>query len=416
MVWFVVTLVLVVGLSTLCWTTIGVGRLVVRRVRWASVAAWDGTRWVASDVAILIAARNEELVLPGTLRAARRIVPPEQIFVVSDASTDHTAAIARAQGARVMELVRNRGKAGAIVAGLKHFDLPGRFAIVMLLDADTHPAPDYLDSGLRLFNHQQVVAVAGRAMTLADSRTTGLAGRLLLAYRERTYVAVQTLHKFGQAARLADAVTIVPGFASMYRTHILSSVDIAAPGLAIEDYNMTFEIHAKRLGRVAFDPAAARAYTQDPDTLDEYVRQMRRWSLGFWQTIVRHRFRLRVFWAGLVVTAFEVLMSSVLLVVVVPLLLVVLLSGALASVGLDPGGVLGDTGGLMPVGAVLLGVLVPDLVLTVYTAVVTRELRYLAYAPAFPALRVLDAVVCLGALRKALVGSSDGVWRSPVRR
>jgi len=415
-IWFVVTLVLVLGLSTMCWATVGVGRLVAHRVRWASVGTWDGTRWTPSDVAVLIAARNEELVLPATLRAARAIVPASQIFVVSDASTDCTATIARSHGARVMELVHNRGKAGAIVAGLKHFDLAGRFAIVMLLDADTHPSPDYLESGLQLFNHRKVVAVAGRAATLFDSRTSTRVGRLLLAYRERTYVAVQTLHKFGQGARHANAVTIVPGFASMYRTHVLSSVDIAAPGLAIEDYNMTFEIHAKNLGRVAFDPSAARAYTQDPDSIDEYVRQVRRWSLGFWQTTMRHRLHLRVFWVAVVVFAFEVFMSSVLLVLVVPVVLVVLLAGGITALGIDPGGVFGDTAGLLPVGAVVLGILVPDLVLTLYTAIVARDARYLTYAPVFPVLRVLDAVVCLGALRRAVAGGSNGIWRSPARR
>ena len=138
---------------------------------------------------------------------------------------------------------------------------------------------------------------------------------LLTSYRERTYVAVQTMHKFGQAASRANAVAIVPGFASMYRTEILEHVDIDAPGLAIEDYNMTFEIHSKQLGRVAFDPRSARAYTQDPDSLREYVKQMSRWNLGFWQTLLRHRVRLRVFWVSLLLFAFEVVVSSLLLLV-----------------------------------------------------------------------------------------------------
>ncbi|MET0929559.1 MAG: glycosyltransferase family 2 protein, partial [Aeromicrobium sp.] len=321
MLWFVVTFVLVLGLSTMWWAAVGIGRRLVALFPWAWADTWDGTHWRPSDVAVLIAARNEELVLAATLRAALKIVGPRQLFVVSDDSSDRTVEIAREHGARVMELTRNRGKAGAIQAGIRHFDLPGRFAIVMLLDADTLPAPDYLSTGLPLFNHRDVVAVAGRALTLDDGRSTTRIGRLLLAHRERTYVAVQTLHKFGQAARLANAVSIVPGFASMYRTNILDQVDITAPGLAIEDYNMTFEIHTKGLGRVAFDPTRAHAYTQDPDTLRDYRKQMSRWSLGFWQTLMRHRIQARAFWVGVLLFAFEVLVSSVLLLLVVPVLL-----------------------------------------------------------------------------------------------
>src|SRR5690606_24479865 len=122
--WFGITLLLALGMSTVCWATVGIGRRLARWHRMRSGDVRTRTRWTASDVAVLIAAHNEELVLPATLRAARRLVPASQIFVVSDDSSDRTAEIARAEGARVMELARNRGKAGAIVAGLRHFGLP----------------------------------------------------------------------------------------------------------------------------------------------------------------------------------------------------------------------------------------------------------------------------------------------------
>ncbi|MET0929657.1 MAG: glycosyltransferase family 2 protein [Aeromicrobium sp.] len=416
MLWFVVTFVLVLGLSTMWWAVVGIGRRVIALFPWAWTDTWDGTHWRPSDVAILIAARNEELVLPATLRAALKIVGPRQIFVVSDDSSDRTVQIARDHGARVMELTRNRGKAGAIAAGIRHFDLPKRFPIVMLLDADTLPAPDYLSTGLPLFNHREVVAVAGRALTLDDGRSTTRLGRVLLAHRERTYVAVQTLHKFGQAARLANAVSIVPGFASMYRTDILDRVDITAPGLAIEDYNMTFEIHTKGLGRVAFDPTRAHAYTQDPDTLHDYRKQMSRWSLGFWQTLMRHRIQARTFWVGVLLFAFEVLVSSVLLLLVIPVLVLLGIASVLLAAGIDPHGALTQVDAFVPVVALLLGILVPDLALTLYAAIITRRSRYLLFAPMFPVLRVLDAALCLGALRTAIVGTSNGVWSSPTRR
>jgi poly-beta-1,6-N-acetyl-D-glucosamine synthase len=51
----------------------------------------------------------------------------------------------------------------------------------------------------------------------------------------------------------------------MYRSSAPAKIKVLAPGLVIEDFNMTFEIQAKKLGRIAFRPSAAVAYTQDPD-------------------------------------------------------------------------------------------------------------------------------------------------------
>lgn len=408
--WFVVTFFLMLGLTTVWWSTVALIR--IGTLRKADPEQRALPRLTPADVAILVAARNEEAVISDTVEAACRLVSPRQVFVISDDSTDATAAIARAHGARVMELVRNRGKAGAIVAGLRHFDLAGRFKVVMLLDADSRPADDYLETGLPLFQRPGVVAVAGRATTLPDPRLSRW-GLLLTSYRERTYVAIQTMHKFGQAASRANAVAIVPGFASMYRTEILEHVDIDAPGLAIEDYNMTFEIHSKGLGRVAFDPRAARAYTQDPDSLPEYIKQMSRWNLGFWQTLLRHKIRLRVFWVAVLLFAFEVIVSSTLLLVIVPVLLWEGLQLLATQVGLGWSASLDLP---VPTGLILLGVLIPDYLVTLYVAICTRQMRYVVMAPAFTFLRIVDAYVFLRALRRALGSGSNGAWSSPTRR
>lgn len=408
--WFLVTAVLMLGVTTIVWSTVALLR--IGTLHRSSPEERAQRRVRPSDVAILVAARNEEAVITDTVRAACRLVPARQVFVISDDSTDATAAIARAHGARVMELVKNRGKAGAIVAGIKHFDLVGRFRVVMLLDADSRPADDYLQTALPLFERRNVVAVAGRAMTLDDPELSKW-GVLLTSHRERTYVAVQTMHKFGQASSKTNSVAIVPGFASMYRTEILEHVDIDAPGLAIEDYNMTFEIHSKRLGQVAFDPRVGRAYTQDPDSLKEYIKQMSRWNLGFWQTFLRHRFQLRVFWIALVVFAFEVVVSSVLLLALLPLFAYELVQLVAVQAGVDwP-----DSLDLpLPMGMIVLGMLIPDFLVTLYVAVSKRQMRYVVMAPAFTVLRVVDAYVCLRALWRALRSSSDGAWSSPTRR
>lgn len=433
MLTFAIVVFFTIGLNTLVWTVAGLSRVAVEaagalrarrrhrhghghRVDPGASTPDTSSRPTRSDVAVVIAAHNEETVIEETLRAAGRLIPPYQIFVVSDGSSDQTVAIARAAGANVYDLTPNRGKAGAIVAALDYFDLAGRFEVVMLLDADTRLADDYFETGLALFDSPDVVAVAGRATTLLDGPRQGLEARILTSYRERVYIAMQFLHKFGQAARHADAVAIVPGFASMYRSRILAHIDIAAEGLTIEDYNMTFEVHAKKLGRIAFHPFASVAHTQDPDTLHDYIKQVRRWNLGFWQTLLRHTPRLNRFWAALALFVTELAVSSLVMVALVPLLMISTLGWALDAAGLVTTGPLADIATIAPPAALVLGVVLPDYALTLLAAVVAKRPGYLVLGVAYPPLRILDAWLCLRAFVQARSGTSTGVWQSPTRR
>ncbi|MCU1598722.1 MAG: glycosyltransferase family 2 protein [Glaciihabitans sp.] len=409
-----VTFIGVVGVGTLFWSSAGI----IRAISGALRRVPDGYRPVINkgSVAIVIAAHNEELVIEKTLASAMAQVPCGQIYVASDGSSDATTELAISRGANVLDLNPNRGKAGAIVAAIKYFDLIDRYDVVMLLDADTVLADDYLDSGLPLFDDPEIVAVAGRASTIFSPAPETLIGRILVTYRQRVYIAVQYLLKYGQASRLVNVVSIVPGFASMYRTRVVGSIDIDAPGLSIEDYNMTFEIHAKSLGRIAFNPRAAIAHTQDPDTLHEYSKQVQRWSLGFWQTLLRHGWRARVFFLVTWLSVIELLIACVMLVITPPVALLSEVSGVFVSWGWDSTGSLLAFSTLLPGWVLILGIFVPDIALSMATAVLARNARFLWYAPVFPLLRVLDAVLCLVAFRRALGGSSSGVWQSPQRR
>ncbi|WP_293781103.1 glycosyltransferase family 2 protein [uncultured Aeromicrobium sp.] len=405
------TALLLLGVSTTCWAGVGGARRLVRRI--APVAS-PSARVSPDDIAVLMAAHNEETVIDATLAAVEELVPAWQVFVVSDASDDQTIELVRARGSHVLDLRPGRGKAGALVAGIDHFGLTRRFTVVMILDADTLPAPDYLATGLPLFDDPSVAAVAGRASTRWAS-SPGWMRRILIAHRERVYVLFQTLLKYGQAARHANAVAIVPGFASMYRSDVLERLDIAAPGLAIEDYNMTFEIHAKGLGRVAFDPGAARAMTQDPDAVGDYIRQVGRWNLGFWQTLARHRPRWGVFWPSVSLFAAEVVVSSLLIVALAAASVLTVVMSALRwaageSWQWDP------TPAGLPLAAALLGVVVLDVAATVYVAALVRRPSMVLLSPAFILVRLLDAVLCLRALVHATTRHSSGVWSSPARR
>lgn len=440
--------VLILGVTTTFWSIVGLGRMVFFQLqsqfrpsrhrkrhwgRWGRGRRTDRQeqrsdspatanrlvpvgRLTKNDVAVLVAAHNEELVIEETILSASSLVDRANIFVVSDGSKDATAAIVRAAGANVLELNPNRGKAGALAAGIGEFDLCERYEVVLLLDADTHLAPDYLKSALPLFDDPEVVAVAGRARTIDDRASQSRFGRFILAYRERLYVIVQVLMKFGQAAKWANAVSIVPGFASMYRTRALAHIDVTAAGLVIEDFNMTFEVHAKELGRIEFHPWAAVAHTQDPDQLGDYVKQVRRWILGFWQTVRRHRFRLSVFWVAMAVFIVELVTSSIMFLLVIPAMVATMVAELIQAGSPDPNSWTYWLSGLLQPRDVLIGVLLPDYLLTILAVCLLRRPRYLLLGLGFPLMRMLDAALCLRMLPRAFLGRSNGVWVSPTRR
>lgn len=415
---FIILAVLIVGVNTLLWGLFGLARYAGSRIRPVRPTPRSGQSVSVEGVAVLIAARDEELVIGHTIASACAQVRPEQVFVASDGSTDDTAGVARRMGANVVELSPNRGKAAALVAAIDQFGLVDRFDAVLLLDADTTLDADYLVSGLVPFDDPKVVAVAGRATTSVDPRPGTWFGRFLVAYRERYYIVVQYLLKYGQAARPANVVSIVPGFASMYRTRILPDIDIAVPGLVIEDFNMTFEVHAKRLGRIAFRPGAAVAHTQDPDRFADYVRQMHRWTLGFWQTVRRHRMRGDRFWGALVLYIVELVVSSVVLLLVVPLIFL----SAAAAIWTDASGDVDGPAAVLsqwvPPLTLLLAVLIPDLLLSLIAAILSGKYADLRYALAFPAMRIVDAMMCMRSIVEVLVPRrvASGKWTSPARR
>ena len=85
------------------------------------------------SVAIIIPAFNEEQRILGVLYAAKASKLKTEIIVVDDGSKDHTAEIARTvEGVRVLKLKANRGKGGALVAGVQATKAP----IVAFVDAD----------------------------------------------------------------------------------------------------------------------------------------------------------------------------------------------------------------------------------------------------------------------------------------
>jgi len=88
------------------------------------------------NLAILVPAKNEAKVIGATLSAVLAAgVSPEDVYLISDGSSDLTAEIARSFGINVKENLHPRGKAEAIRSGAHHFRLTELYDGIALLDA-----------------------------------------------------------------------------------------------------------------------------------------------------------------------------------------------------------------------------------------------------------------------------------------
>ena len=421
--WWVLA-VLVFGTNFALWGSVGLLRLVDvaattwrrrRRGRRAKSTGSLAARIRTDEVAVLIAAHNEEPVIEHSLAAITALVPAGNVHVVSDGSTDRTVELARACGVRVITTPRNVGKAGALQEGIERFELVERFRAVMLLDADTRVDAGYFANALPLFDDPRVVAVAGCVRTTGQLSGLSRFGRLVAFHRQRIYSTTQYVLKFGQTWRGANATHIVPGFASLYRTDVLPHMEVNPPGLVIEDFNMTFQVYQNRLGKVGFTPSAV-AETQDPDSPRDYVRQVRRWSLGLWQTVRRHPPRFNLFSLMLGLMLLELLSSSVMVVLLPLVVLALLVPEAVSPLVPEAAGLEAEVAGYISPLSLVYGVLLPDLALTCLVAAFHRQPRFLVYACCYLALRVLDSALALAALGLAFAARSTGQWKSPKRQ
>jgi glycosyltransferase involved in cell wall biosynthesis len=363
-----------------------------------------------SEVAVLIPAHNEERTIARCLQALSCTVDMQNVFVGSDASDDRTVEIAESFGCHVDDIRPNRGKAHVLTYMLTEHRICERYRAVLILDADSMLDREYLMRALPMFDDPRVAAVAGHVETEWKDHRWPAWSMLFVAYRWRLYRIMQAILRYGQTWGPANVAYIVPGFASMYRTSVLAKIDIAAPGLVIEDFNMTFELHRKRLGRIAYSPLV-RCVSQDPKGLRDYIRQVSRWNLGFWQTVRRNGVWISAFWLSLGVFIVEVLVAS-LFCLVLPIQILLHYVAGTPLMGVAAGELAFVEIDLIQLLATLLAV---DFAMTTVVALIDRKPALLIYGVAFPLLRWIDGLLVLKALAVMWFVKSDGRWRSPAR-
>lgn len=269
---------------------------------------------VRTGVTVLVPAYNEANSIADTIKSLQnQTVPPAEIIVIDDCSTDNTAEVARALGATVIRPAVNTGsKAGAQNYALR--DVKTEFT--MAIDADTTVAPDAIELFMAVMKDDSVAAACGFVVP-----------RNINSVWERGRY-IEYLLAFAFYKPIQDYFTkplIASGCFSIYRTEVLLAHGGWQTRTMAEDMDLTWSMYQQ--GRaVRFVPEAV-CYPIEPHNFHFMRKQLKRWSHGFMQNVQLH-------WKGLLpigflrsvigVALWESTIASVIYLGVVPLTAILL--------------------------------------------------------------------------------------------
>lgn len=189
-------------------------------------------------LAVIVAARNEADRIAATVAALRTAFPSAAIWVADDASTDGTAEVAMAAGARVVSRGRPHGKGANVTAAaeaaLSESLVPG---LVLLCDGDL------ADCAGRLAPLVEAVEAAECDLAVAAfGRRVGGGFGLALGF---AHWAIRRLCGFeagapisGQRAMGAEVLRAALPFARGYGMELGMTVDAVRAGYRVGEYEL----------------------------------------------------------------------------------------------------------------------------------------------------------------------------------
>jgi glycosyltransferase involved in cell wall biosynthesis len=197
-----------------------------------------------ASLAVIVAARNEADRIAATVSAVRGVFPAAAIWVADDASSDGTAEVAMAAGARVVSRGRPHGKGANVTAAAEAAlgDEPSP-QLILLCDGDLGSSAAQLEplvAAVAAGECELAVACFGRRVGGGFGLALGFARwaiRRLCSFEAEAPIS-------GQRAMTTDALRATLPFARGYGMEIGMTVDAVRAGHRIGEYELNLSHRA----------------------------------------------------------------------------------------------------------------------------------------------------------------------------
>lgn len=224
------------------------------------------------SVTFLLPGWNEGKNIITTIRSIQALDYPKdkiEIFYLDNNSTDNTKSILEEEvkkDSRIKYIFEGKqGKHNAMNTGLKHVSTD----LVACLDVDSTLHVDAMKIAAQYFKEEKIMALA-TCMQLRDVKT----------FWQRAQSVEYMLSIFWRKAYSAiDAIQVMPGPFSVFRTRVFAELGDYKAAHNAEDFEMTLRLH-KNHYKIA-NAHKAYVYTVGPSTLRGLVKQRVRWIRGF---------------------------------------------------------------------------------------------------------------------------------------
>lgn len=225
-------------------------------------------------ISVVVPVRNGEKTIEKCVKSIEEQQHPIfELILIDDASTDMTPILLGKISAkyRNIKILRNQerlGKAASINKALEKVQAP----LVAVIDADTLLDTNYFFEVSKAFFKKDVVGASGMILPSKTSNTIEKSRLIEYLHGQSTYKPLQ--EKIG-------VMFVLAGCCSIWRTEWLKENKIPTETV-VEDMDLTWEAQIK--GKKVCYITNAVAYTDEPETLSKFAKQMERWFS--WRPVV----------------------------------------------------------------------------------------------------------------------------------